>query len=144
MASFAAVNKAVASVVADSVFEAKKKVIDEFAAFLADKIEFDDDMKGYFDSFKASLSLEKIEVPKETKKGKKSSDEEGGEKKKRAPSAYNLYIKDKMAEIKAEKPELKGKELMKAAIDAWNAEHPKSESDNEKKGKKSKKASDSE
>jgi hypothetical protein len=117
MASFATVNKAVAGVVAESVFQAKKDVMEYFAKFLSEKIDFDEDMQAYFDEFKATLVLEKIEVLKE-----KSKKDGTGEKKKRAPSAYNLYIKDKMAEIKSSQPELKGKELMKAAIVAWNAD----------------------
>lgn len=121
MASFATVNKAVAGVVAEAVFQAKKDVVEAFAKFLGEKIDFDEDMQAYFNEFKATIVLEKVEVPKEKGKGKT----EGGEKKKRAPSAYNLYIKDKMAEIKAAQPELKGKDLMKAAIQAWNADHPK-------------------
>ena len=134
--AFPAVTKAVAQVVAEAAFEAKKKVMKDFAEFLADKIEFDEEMQAYFDAFTATLSVEKVELPKESKKGSKKTDSDGVEKKKRAPSAYNLFIKEKMAEIKVEKPELKGKELMKAAIDAWNAEHPKSEEDKKPKGKK--------
>ena len=44
---------------------------------------------------------------------------DGSDKKKREPSAYNLWIKDKMAEIKADQPDLKGKDLMAAAIALW-------------------------
>ena len=117
MASYNAINKAVA----DVVFEAKKQVIADFATFLAEKIDFDDDMTGYFEEFTKTLQVEK---PAKVGKGKKSasSSDEEGVKKKRAPSAYNIYIKNKMAEIKAKQPELKGKELMKAAIEAWNAD----------------------
>ena len=141
--AFPAVTKAVAQVVAEAAFEAKKKVMKDFAEFLADKIEFDEEMQAYFDAFTATLSVEKVELPKESKKGSKKTDSDGVEKKKRAPSAYNLFIKEKMAEIKVEKPELKGKELMKAAIDAWNAEHPKSEEDKKPKDKKAKKTEES-
>jgi hypothetical protein len=80
-------------------------------------------MTGYFEEFTKTLQVEK--PPKAGKgKGKKvaGSSDEGVAKKKRAPSAYNIYIKNKMAEIKAKKPELKGKDLMKAAIEAWNAD----------------------
>ena len=42
------------------------------------------------------------------------------EKKTRAPTAYNLFLKAKMAEIKEAGTELKGKELMQAAIVEWN------------------------
>lgn len=139
MASYNAVMKAVA----DVVFDAKKQVIKDFAAFLAEKIDFDDDMKGYFDEFEKTI----VKETPSKKKGESSSSDT--EKKKRAPSAYNMFISEKMAEIKKEKPELKGKELMKAAIEVWNEnkskaskevpqEEPESEPEveNPKKGKR--------
>ena len=42
------------------------------------------------------------------------------EKKTRAPTAYNLFLKAKMAEIKESGADFKGKELMQAAIIEWN------------------------
>lgn len=114
MASYNAINKAVAEV----VFAAKQQVVKDFAAFLAEKIDFDEDMQGYFDEFIKTIEQEK--PPKAA--GKKKVAEDGTVKKKREPSAYNMYIKHKMAEIKAKNPEMKGKELMKAAIEAWNAD----------------------
>lgn len=42
------------------------------------------------------------------------------EKKSRPPNSYNLFIKEKMREIKEANPEFKGKELMKRATEAWN------------------------
>lgn len=42
------------------------------------------------------------------------------EKKTRPPNSYNLFIKQKMQEIKVVHPEYKGKELMKKATEAWN------------------------
>lgn len=42
------------------------------------------------------------------------------EKKTRPPNSYNMFIKDKMHEIKLANPEFKGKELMKRATEAWN------------------------
>lgn len=42
------------------------------------------------------------------------------EKKTRPPNSYNLFIKDKMHEIKEANPELKGKELLKRATQEWN------------------------
>lgn len=42
------------------------------------------------------------------------------EKKSRPPNSYNMFIKDKMREIKEANPEFKGKELMRRATQAWN------------------------
>lgn len=42
------------------------------------------------------------------------------EKKSRPPNSYNMFIKDKMHEIKEANPDFKGKELMRRATQAWN------------------------
>jgi hypothetical protein len=36
-----------------------------------------------------------------------------------APSAYNTYIKEKLAELKVSKPNLDHKQRFKAATEAW-------------------------
>lgn len=77
------------------------ETLDNLITFLHDKIEIDEEMTQYFKDFKATLTIKKKE------------------KKKRAPSAYNLYIRDKIAEFKAAGH--KGN-LMKLAIDAWRKE----------------------
>ncbi len=42
------------------------------------------------------------------------------EKKTRPPNSYNMFIKEKMREIKEANPQFKGKELMKRATEEWN------------------------
>jgi hypothetical protein len=42
------------------------------------------------------------------------------EKKSRPPNSYNMFIREKMREIKLAHPEYKGKELMKRATEEWN------------------------
>lgn len=111
-------NIAIAALVA----EAQLSTVEKLFAFLGEKIEIDDDMKGYFEEFKATLKVDQEVEAKaaksNNKKGKKAED--GEEKKpKRAPSAYNLYIRDKMAEFKAAGH---SGNLMKMAIEAWNAD----------------------
>ena len=111
------------------VEEVSMTTVDKVIEFLKTKIDFDEDFEGFFKEFKETLKADvKAAAKKTTKKSSKkseSSDTEGEPKKKRAPSAYNLYIKDKMAEIKVSNPEIKGKDLMKAAIDEWKKTHPK-------------------
>lgn len=97
--------------------------VDKLAEFLATKIEFDEDMKELFEEFKTATKEEYKASAKASKKGGKDAD--GTEKKKRAPTAYNLFIKDKINELKAANPSWKGKELMSAATAAWKVEHPK-------------------
>ena len=58
-----------------------------------------------------------------TKKVKKNV--EGEEKKKRAPTAYNIFVKEKMAVVKEEFPELNRQDLMKKIAVMWSAEKVK-------------------
>ena len=55
----------------------------------------------------------------------------GEEKKKREPTAYNIFIKEKYAELKAQYETLNQKEIMLLAAAAWKA---KKADDEEKKG----------
>ena len=63
----------------------------------------------------ASSSEEK---PK--KRTKRERDADGNIIKKRLPSAYNIFVAEKIAEFKAENPDLNSKEIFKMAIDSWN------------------------
>jgi len=68
---------------------------------------------------------EKTTTPREKKERKpKAEKADGEEKKKRAPSAYNIFIKEIMPKIKSEhendEPKLNQKDLMKLAATAWN------------------------
>jgi hypothetical protein len=51
---------------------------------------------------------------------KRERDADGNIVKKRAPSAYNLFVAEKIAEFKAENPKRDSKENFKLAIAAWN------------------------
>jgi len=116
---------AIVSAVAKTVMEAKLKVVDDLVAFLETKIEVDDELKAIFGSFKDSLKEnEEKAVKAVSKKGKgKASDSSDGEKKKRAPSLFNLFVKDKMPELKAQHPEIKdGKQMISLASEAWKSD----------------------
>ena len=67
--------------------------------------------------------IKKIEE-KPKKLGRKAKEPKlnakGEEKKKREPSEYNLFIKDKYAEFKTMYPTLKAKELMLMASSQWS------------------------
>jgi hypothetical protein len=116
--SYTAITKAVANVVMD----AKLSVIDDLITFLENKIEVDDDLKGFFHEFKMNLKeCEEKKVKdagKKTTKGKKSNSDEP--KKKRKPSVFNLYVKDVMPDMKAKHPDIKdGKKMMGFASESW-------------------------
>lgn len=95
--------------------EVSLSTVDKLAEFLATKIEFDDDMKEVFDEFKNSLK----EEFKASAKPKKGKNVDGTDKKKRAPTAYNLFIKEEITNLKKKNPSWSGKELMSAATTAW-------------------------
>ena len=86
---------------------------------------------------------------KKVKKAKK--EEDGVEKKKRAPTAYNLYVKETMSVVKNDNPDMSRQDLMrevgrlwkeKKGVDTVNEEEVKEEEvevkkkDKKKKGKK--------
>jgi len=110
------VNKAIAAL----VDEACRSVVDKLYAKLESQIEMDDDIKKIFEDMKTETawsSLVPTKVPK-GKKGKSDSDSEV-EKKKRAPTEYNLFMKEKIALVKKENPELSGKDCLKRATELW-------------------------
>ena len=60
--------------------------------------------------------------PKKKKsKKEKDSDEEVEPKKKREPTAYNLFVKEQMSIVKEEFPELNRQDLMKKVGELWKA-----------------------
>jgi hypothetical protein len=119
--AYSAITKAVANVVMD----AKLSVIDDLITFLESKIEVDDDLKGIFEDFKSNLkeSEEKVvkAAGKKPSKSKKSDTDEP--KKKRAPSVFNLYVKDVMPSMKAKHPDVKdGKLMIGFASESWKSD----------------------
>jgi hypothetical protein len=64
-----------------------------------------------------SLMVEKIKVEDLKTNGRKS-----GVAKTRAPTAYNLFVQQKIKEIRAENPTMDRKELMVQAAAAWTIE----------------------
>jgi hypothetical protein len=55
---------------------------------------------------------------------------------KKEPSAYNIFVKDKMPEIKTKYPELSGSEIFKKIGALWSEENPKKTVIKEDKTKK--------
>lgn len=91
------------------------------------KEEYDDEetRPSYQDLMKMVNEAWHEENPKKEKKERKTkSTDSDGEKKKRAPSAYNIFIKEIMPSIKSEhendEPKLSQKDYMKLAAQKWN------------------------
>jgi hypothetical protein len=96
------------------VYETKVSTIEKLVIFLESKIEMDSDLKQMLTEFKDNLK---------SKESIKATLRELGKqlvvKPKRAPSTYNLYIRDKMAQFKSAGHT---GNLMKMATDAWNSD----------------------
>jgi hypothetical protein len=56
---------------------------------------------------------------KKVRKTKKVKTEEGSEKKKREPTAYNLFVKETMSVVKEENPEMSRQDLMREVGRMW-------------------------
>ena len=97
--------------------ETKKTNTEKFIEIFTSKI--DNSVNYSLDELKKILveSYKSIKI----KKVKDSNAE------KRAPSAYNLFIKEQMTNIKKSNPEMNNKEIMAKAADLWR-EHKESKS----------------
>lgn len=97
------------------------KLVEEIHKVLTD--EDSDLLESLEDYLSKIVQNVKEELKNETKqmvknvKGKKSKDPDAP---KRAPSAYNLFVKDKMKELSEEHPEMTRQELMKMAVSLWH------------------------
>ena len=86
-----------------------KKDVDEYCK------QFWKDNKGKVKEAKAAEKAAKAEKPKR----KKGFDKDGNPKEKRAPSAYNIFVKEKYAEIKAENPNMDKTEIFAEIAKKW-------------------------
>ncbi len=66
-----------------------------------------------------NASKSSTEAPTKQKAGR-AGKENNEEKKPRAPTAYNLFMKEKMTELKESHPTLTNIERMKMAAEAWS------------------------
>jgi len=55
----------------------------------------------------------------EKKRRKKVKTEEGSEKKKREPTAYNMFVKERMSVVREENPEMSRQDLMREVGRMW-------------------------
>ena len=67
----------------------------------------------------------KIKEPKKNNK----LDKNGNVKEKKAPNAYNLFIKNKYSEIKAQNPEMDKTKIFEELAKLWNAQKLKAKED---------------
>jgi len=86
-----------------------KKDVDEYCK------QFWKDNKEKVKEAKAAEKAAKAEKPKR----KKGFDKDGNPKEKRAPSPYNIFVKEKYAEIKAENPNMDKTEIFAEIAKKW-------------------------
>jgi len=122
------VNKALSVLIEETTL----RTIDDVVTYLGSKIEMDDEMKGFFESFKVAvkekMTAEAAAIAKgsKRKRGKKDGNTSSGEEKqKRAPSAYNLYVQEKMAEYKLADETMSAKDRMTKASGQWKMDKEK-------------------
>jgi len=98
-----------------------KKDVDEYCKqFWKDNKEKDKEAK----------AAEKAAKPEKPKR-KKGFDKDGNPKEKRAPSAYNIFVKEKYAEIKAENPNMDKTEIFAEIAKKWQESKKLNEEVNE-------------
>jgi len=98
------------------VCETKHSAIDGFVEFLSSKTNLDQDFHSFVQEFKKTIKVEKLGGLESNKKK---------DRPKRAPSPFNIFIRDSMLMLRTLKPELNNKDRMKAAIALWNEEKKK-------------------
>jgi hypothetical protein len=105
--------------VAKVMMDAKLNLVDELVTYLGSKIEIDDEIKNIFIEFKVNLKEHEEKIVKIAGKKQKVV----GEKKKRQPSIFNMYVKDVMPSIKEKNSEIKdGKKLISMAAESWKSD----------------------
>ena len=119
--AFVTVTQAVAKIVLD----AKLSVVKDLVAFLSSKVEMEDLtplISEFTESLKDDETKEMKATIKDAKKKSKKMKEDSGEivKKKREPTAYNLYVSDMMPSFKEKHPDItNGRLLMTMLGEEW-------------------------
>ncbi len=126
MASFI---NTITPVVAKIVVDAKIEAIDNLIEFIksSDVSSDVDEIVEIIQKFKEEMIVKNQVDFKESSKiskkiSKKKSDSGDKEKKKRPPSMFNLFVKDKMPILKANNPEHNSKMMMSLASDCWKSD----------------------
>lgn len=113
MSSIKQLNKSLNKVVSENI----DTTLETLKTFLIEKKVAN--IETLLDEFKAAQTPVNVFLT-DVKDGGKSKP-----KKTRTPSQYNLYIRDKMKELKEKDATLSGKNLMLAATKAWREEKAK-------------------
>jgi len=102
-------NKAITKVMDDVQIATADKVYIFVKEFVRDEESFNTSFEEFKKSLKQDISCPLVDSKKTTAEKKKS----------RLPSAYNIFIGEKIKALKVDFPESDGKALMKLAIGQW-------------------------
>ena len=111
-----------------------KKDVDEYCK------QFWKENKDKVKDAKAAEKAANAEKPKR----KKGFDKEGNPREKRAPSPYNIFVKEKRGEVKEANPEMDNKEIFKEIARLWKAQKCENVEKNEEIAAEEEVASDEE
>ena len=114
--SYPLVNAAISQV----VYDTQVKTVIEFKAFLESKLIDVSDLESEFSEFLSSLKILVVPVVAEKKGREKTIKAEPAKKKQ--PTLFNLFVKEKMASLKVDNPDKKGKEILSMASEAWKSD----------------------
>jgi hypothetical protein len=98
--------------------------IENMPEALNTKKDVDEYCKQFWKDYKEKAKEEKA-ANAEKPKRKKGVDKDGNPKEKRAPSAYNIFVKEKYAEIKETNPEMDKTEIFAEIAKLWQEQKAK-------------------
>lgn len=99
-----------------------KVYVENMPAILITKKDVDEYCKQFWKDNKEKIKDAKVAekaAKAEKPKRKKGFDKDGNPKEKRAPSAYNIFVKEKYAEIKAANPDMNKTEIFSEIARLW-------------------------
>jgi hypothetical protein len=95
----------------EAVYDSNIQTLDKFMTYVEERIDDSDSfnaLKELLDEFKKTIK-EKVKV-KNVKKGEKG---------KRTPTAYNIFMSEMMKKIKTENPNMSSKDIMAKTTSEW-------------------------
>ena len=108
--------------VAKVVYDAQVKTVNDFKTFLESKNIDVSDMESEFTEFLSTFKPAAAEKKVKEKVSKATKADKGEPANKKQPTLFNFFVKDKMASLKLENPEKKGKEILTMASEAWKSD----------------------
>ena len=106
---------------ANAANSAFKVYIENMPDALNTKKDVDEYCKQFWKDYKEKAKEEKA-AKAEKPKRKKGVDKDGNPKEKRAPSAYNIFVKEKYAEIKEANPDMDKTEIFAEIAKLWQGQ----------------------